>query len=143
MLSKGTTFAGWIRVCATTFALHLCASSVHAQSGTAECREYVDNALREYRVGNFSEAKALFAQAHAVAPSARRFRGLGTCAFELRSYVEAIEWFEQSLNSSERPLTPEMRTEIEGMLRRARAFITRIRVSVEPTWARFASMRGR
>jgi tetratricopeptide (TPR) repeat protein len=136
MLSNWWMRAFWVRAWFATSVLHLFASSVLAQSGTDEYREYVDSALREYSLGNFSEAKALFAQAHARAPSARTFRGLGTCAFELRSYVEAIEWFEQALSASERPLTPEMRTEIQGLLRQARAFITRIRVSVEPAWAK-------
>jgi hypothetical protein len=126
----------WIGVWFLTSALHFGALPALAQSGSDEYREYVDTALREYRLGNFNEAKALFASAHALSPSARTLRGLGMCAYELRSYVEAIHWFEQSLNSSERPVTAEMRTEIEGLLRKARAFITRIRVSVEPTWAK-------
>jgi hypothetical protein len=33
-------------------------------------------------------------------PSARTMRGLGTCSFELRNYVDAIQWFEQALSSN-------------------------------------------
>jgi hypothetical protein len=137
MRSHRSTRDRWIGVWLITIVLHIPAASVLAQSQPdAEYREYVDNALREYRLSNFNEAKALFARAHALSPSARTLRGLGMCAFELRSYVEAIDWFEQALSSPDRPLTPDMRDEILGLLRQARAFITRVRLSVQPTWAK-------
>jgi PEGA domain len=126
----------------------ICAIAVmclHASTAIAEpasaansdqYRAYVDSALREYKLGNFNEAKSFFAQAHALSPSARTMRGLGTCSFELRNYVDAIQWFEQALSSTNRPLTADMREEIQALLRQARAFITRVRISVEPSWAK-------
>jgi hypothetical protein len=130
-----------LMICAASaLLLSLHASPAFAESDSAgasdEYRGYVDAALREYKLGNFNEAKTFFAQAHALSPSARTMRGLGTCSFELRNYVDAIQWFEQALSSTNRPLTPDMREEITGLLRQARAFITRVRVSVEPSWAK-------
>jgi hypothetical protein len=104
--------------------------------GSEEYREYVRAALREFQAGNLNEAKAFFSQAHALSPSARTFRGLGMCSFELRNYVDSIDLFEKALSSTDRPLTPAMRTEIAGLLRQARTFVTRIQVTTQPTWAK-------
>jgi hypothetical protein len=104
--------------------------------GSEEYREYVRAALREFQAGNLNEAKAFFSQAHALSPSARTFRGLGMCSYEMRNYVDAIDQFEKSLSATDRPLTPAMRTEIAGLLRQARTFVTRIQVTTQPTWAK-------
>jgi hypothetical protein len=103
---------------------------------SAEYREMIQQALHEYERTNFNEAKVFFAQAHARFPSARTMRGLGMCAYELRNYVDAIAWFEQALKSAQRPLTPQMRQEIDGLLKQARSFVTRVQITVQPTWAK-------
>ena len=111
------------------------ASHAHAQAQAAES-EYqsaVHKGLQEYDRGNFSEAKAFFLRAHALAPNARTLRGLGMSSYELRNYVEAIEYFQRALNASERPLTAHMRTEVSQLLSQARSFVTRLQLTVHPT----------
>jgi tetratricopeptide (TPR) repeat protein len=130
----------WISACLLALTLSIAhPPSVAAEDnveGSEEYREYVRAALSEFQAGNLNEAKAFFAQAHALSPSARTFRGLGMCSFEMRNYVDAIDQFEESLSSTNRPLTPAMRTEIAGLLRQARTFVTRIQVTTQPTWAK-------
>ncbi|HEX4355191.1 MAG TPA: hypothetical protein VHZ95_19805, partial [Polyangiales bacterium] len=92
----------------------------------------IQQALHEYDLGNFNEAKAFFTQAHAISPNARTLRGLGMSSYELRNYVEAIDYFEQSLGSNERPLTVQMRGEVSQLLKQARTFVTRLRITLEP-----------
>jgi len=129
----------------------VCSVAVHASRASADSKsdvksdikkgestEYqklVQQALREYDLGNFSEAKAFFAQAHALSPNARTLRGLGMSAYELRNYVEAIGFFEQSIDSASRPLTVPMRAELSQLLKQARSFVTRLRVKLEPASA--------
>ena len=112
--------------------LWLAASGTAAAQATPEYKQLVNDALREYERGHFSEAKAFFAQAHTLWPNARSLRGLGMSSYELRSYVEAIEHFEAALRSTERPLTPEMKVEVTQLLSHARAFITRVELHLSP-----------
>jgi tetratricopeptide (TPR) repeat protein len=95
----------------------------------------VQKGLREYELGNFNEAKAFFQQAHQLSPNARTLRGLGMTSYELRRYVEAVDYFQHALDSSERPLTPQMRTEVTQLLSQARSFVTRLTLDVTPTHA--------
>ena len=128
---------GWLR----TSLLALCAVGLFAGGARAQKKDpsdyqrLVQQGLHEYDLGNFNEAKAFFAQAHALSPSARTLRGLGMSSYELRNYVEAIGYFEQALNSAERPLTVQMRGEVGQLLKQARAFVTRLQVTLEPSSA--------
>ena len=40
------------------------------------------SAMAEYELGNWTEARALFEQAHELNPNARTLRAIGLCAFE-------------------------------------------------------------
>jgi hypothetical protein len=114
------------------------ATQASAQSKRGDAADYqklVQQALHEYELGNFSEAKAFFAQAHALSPNARTLRGLGMSAYELRNYVEASGYFDQALNSPDRPLTVPMRAEVSQLLKQARGFVTRLRIKLEPASA--------
>ena len=129
--------AGWAWLVAIAMALvtsHT-AWAEGKRSDNAEYQRLVQQALHEYELGNFAEAKAFFAQAHALAPNARTLRGLGMSAYELRYYVEAIGYFESALNSTERPLTVTMRGEVSQLLRQARGFVAKVRVSLDPASA--------
>ena len=95
-------------------------------------RATVEEARREYDRGNFVEARALFAKANSVFPNARALRGLGMTLFELKSYGECVSTLEEALASKVRPLDGELRTETTRLLDRARSFVGRIHVSVEP-----------
>lgn len=101
----------------------------------AQERDYAETireALAEFDVGHFEESLALFRVAHALRPSARTLRGLGNCSFELRHYVDAVGYYQASLASTENPLTPEQRAEVEGLLGRARVFVGTYHLVVTP-----------
>jgi hypothetical protein len=106
-----------------------------AAQSNSEYQKLVKQALHEYQLGNFSEAKAFFAQAQALSPNARTLRGLGMSSYEMRNYVEAIDYFDAALHASERPLTPPMHAEVTQLLGQARAFISRVKLSVQPATA--------
>src|SRR6478752_515129 len=90
-------------------------ASAHAQ-GKRKYDVTVKNAVTEYAAGNWGEARVLFARAHEMEPSARTFRGLGLCDFELRRYVEAISELEAALSDKRKPLTTAQRQEIQTAL---------------------------
>lgn len=107
-----------------------------AVSATAEesatYRQTVEEAVREFEAQHFTEARALFASAHALYPNARTERGLGFTEFELRNYVESIGHLEAALSSSVKPLTSELRGEAEQLLARARGFVGKVKVDLKP-----------
>jgi hypothetical protein len=131
--------ATWLIACCAT------ASGVRAQAVVdetaipnavdGEYQNLVQQALHEYELGNFSEARSFFARAHALSPNSRTLRGLGMSAYELRNYVDAIDLFEQALASQQRPLTQQMRREITELLAHARSFVTHLELRVEPKQA--------
>ena len=111
-------------------------SASHAQPKLANpAAQYdllIDNALEEYRLGHWVEAKAYFTQAHALQPNARTLRGLALVCYELQHYVQAIQHFRASLASTTRPLTQSMREGVHELLQDAERFVARIEVQVEP-----------
>ena len=123
---------GLVLVACMALSLNARAFAEAKRGDSADYQKLVQQALHEYELGNFSEAKAFFAQAHALSPNARTLRGLGMCTYELRHYVEAIGYFDKSLNATERPLTVPMRGEVSQLLKQARSFVAKLRVSLEP-----------
>ena len=111
------------------------AAAQSAQAAQTDYQTLVQKGLREYELGNFSEAKAFFQEAHRLSPNARTLRGLGMTSYELRRYVEAIDYFQRALASSERALTTQMRTEVTQLLQQARSFVTKLNLSVTPAEA--------
>jgi hypothetical protein len=101
----------------------------------AAYQEQIRRALQEYELGHWNEAKAFFAHAHALQPSARTLRGLGLASYELRDYVAAIGYVTQALASTERPLTDEMRNEMRGILEQSQHIVSRLHVTLEPKTA--------
>jgi hypothetical protein len=92
----------------------------------------IRKALNEFQLQHWLEAKAYFIKAHQLRPSARTCRGLGMVSYELRSYVEAVAYFRTALESTENPLTPEMRAEVTAAMAEAETFIARTRLALEP-----------
>ncbi|MDB4985296.1 MAG: hypothetical protein JWN04_474 [Myxococcaceae bacterium] len=92
----------------------------------------VERAVSEFNLGNWEEAHALFRKAHELAPSARSWRGLGVCAFELRHYVEAVGNLEAALLDPRKPLTAEQRENVKALLAQAREFVSAYRLRVTP-----------
>ena len=120
------------------FALGLIASAsrtVHAQQQVAESPEYrraIDEAVDEFRAGHWEEARALFARAHELGPSARTLRGLGMTAFELRMYVQSMRELDAALRETRKPLDGGMRAAAEALILKARAFVARVQVVPNP-----------
>ncbi len=109
--------------------------AAHAQETRvegAEYREVLSQAVAEFDAGRFAEAKALFERAHALEPTARTFRALGMCAFEMRDYSAAVVALEQALVDPRRPLGPEQREDVERLLASARAFAVELPLELEP-----------
>jgi PEGA domain len=111
------------------------ASAQAAPSGSTQTayRELVRKALQEYTLGHWTEARVFFADAHAIWPNARTFRGLGMTCYEARSYVEAIHFLDEALASQVQPLTPKLAQEARGILDQARRFVSTLDLTVEPS----------
>src|SRR5688572_888187 len=60
-------------------------------SENPDYKRAVEEALKEYGLGHFEEARSLFRRAHGIYPNARTLRGLGMVEFELRHYVRAAQ----------------------------------------------------
>lgn len=101
----------------------------------AAYRDRIDEALREFSVQNYEEARSLFLQAHALAPSARTLRALGLCEYELRNYGESVKYLEGALASNVKPLRDALRSDTERMITRARGFVARVEVELRPASA--------
>lgn len=96
----------------------------------------ITSAIDEFAVGHWAEARALFARAHAVSPTARTLRGIGMAAFEMRDYPAAVRALEDALASTARPLTDEQRAQVGALAARARLLVGRFVVPAAPTDAR-------
>jgi tetratricopeptide (TPR) repeat protein len=95
-------------------------------------RDLVVDAIREYDLHHFAEARGLFSKAHAISPSARTLRGLGAAEFELRNYGASVSYLEQALASQARPLEGELRERTNRLLERARGFVATLELRVQP-----------
>jgi hypothetical protein len=105
------------------------------ESQKAELPEYralVDAGLDEYANRNFPEARALFIRAHAILPSARTLRGLGMVEFELKNYDASVLRLDAALASTIKPLEGDLRRDAQDLLVRARAFVGRFALQIEP-----------
>jgi hypothetical protein len=86
----------------------------------AEYAEVLQHGVDAFSAGHWAEARLLFERAHHITPTARTLRGLALCDFELGHYLAAISECQASLDDPRRPLTPELRAQIEETLSRAR-----------------------
>lgn len=129
---RGRVFRLLLNLAVCTSALAPRAVAQTSQSAEPDYQTLVQKGLREYELGNFSEAKAFFQQAHQLSPNARTLRGLGMASYEMRRYVEAIDYFQRALASNERALTAAMRAEVAQLLRQARSFVTKLQLTVSP-----------
>jgi hypothetical protein len=83
----------------------------------------VREAVGEYNMGNWREARLLFGQAHELHPSARTWRGMGLTDYESKRYVEAIGELQAALESTVKRLTDAQREEVQGVLERSQRFV--------------------
>jgi tetratricopeptide (TPR) repeat protein len=80
----------------------------------------VSAAVDAYNHDDFALAREHFARAHELRPSARTWRGLGTTAFELKLYEDAVRELTFALEDARNPLSPSLREETALTLRVAR-----------------------
>jgi tetratricopeptide (TPR) repeat protein len=120
----------------------LWASLASAQNEAPSYEKLVTEAVSEFSRGNFVEARTLFALAHERQPNARTYRGLGIVEYELREYVIAVQHFEAALADTRKKLSTQQRAEVQTLLDRARRFIGRFRLRVQPADATL-SLDGR
>jgi hypothetical protein len=102
-----------------------------------EYRTLTASAVQEHERGNFREARALFARAHAISPNARTLWGMGVAAFEDRQYAEAVKRLRESLLHPEKPLTDTQRTHAQELIQRSAAFTVSLSLYLNPSHARF------
>lgn len=130
-----------LALCGWTWSLDARAQSARTRSAgteqaSSEYRRAIEEALVEFEAGRYAEARVLFTRAHELEPNARTARGIGSCAFELSDYLGAIVAFEEALSSERRPLDARLRQQTEQLLARARTFVGRVNLIVEPSSAR-------
>jgi hypothetical protein len=92
-------------------------------------------AVEEHESGHFEEARALFAKAHAINPSARTLWGMGIAAFEARQYTDAIELLKSALGDARRPLTSVQRKNAESLIERSQTFVVHVPLRIAPATA--------
>jgi hypothetical protein len=86
-------------------------------------KDLIEQALTEFKLKNWPEARVLFRRAHELNPNARTLRGQGVVSFEMRDYQQAVQHLSQALVDARQPLTDAQRSECEGLLSRARTFV--------------------
>lgn len=111
------------------------AATVQVEAPPPGYQRAAELGFQEYERGNYEEARARFLEAHRLWPNARVLRALGHCEFELAHYVAAVEFLQQTLSSSARPLSEVQRRETEELLGRARSHVARIVVQTVPSTA--------
>lgn len=97
----------------------ICASicqPLYAQQDEAYAHE-INAAIEAYNADEYAIAREHFMQAHALRPSARTWRGLGTTAFELKSYDDAVRELTFALEDTRNALPDALRAETELTLR--------------------------
>jgi tetratricopeptide (TPR) repeat protein len=120
----------WLVLCvASLFAPRL----TRADDGDSpEYSEAVSLGVAEFDARNFIEARAHFMHAHTLRPNARTLRALGMVAFELKKYVESVDYLGQALASKERPLAADQQRQAEELFARANGYIARLTLQVTP-----------
>jgi PEGA domain len=115
-------------------ALAQTAESAHANPPSYE--QAIRQAVDEYSLGHWTEARVFFARAHAIHPNARTLRGLGLSCYESRHYVEALGYLEPALRSQVQPLTAAMRSDLARVVAQAHASVGRLSLAAQPSDAR-------
>jgi tetratricopeptide (TPR) repeat protein len=131
LLRAGQLMAGMLLVLSLAGAPGV-VSAEAAPQPSAEYDAAVKLGFEEFTLGNYVEARARFGEAHKLHPNARTLRALGMVEYELKRYVEAIEYLRQALASDERPLTSELRAQTERLSTQAGGYVTRYRFALTP-----------
>ncbi len=132
----------WVTLASLTLYRALPVAQAQAPAEPAEYTKLMDEAVSEYGLRHFAEARALFARGATLYPNARAFRGLGMSEFELRDYADSVASLERALGSQVKPLEGALRQETELLLGRARGFVGRIVLTLEPPSTQVAVDNG-
>lgn len=92
--------------------------------------------VEEFSHGNYAEARTLLLRAHAILPNARTLRSLGMVEFELRHYGVCIELLDAALASTVRPLSEDLRQQVQSLRERALGFVGEYRLTLTPEIAK-------
>lgn len=96
------------------------ATSARQEAGQEEYARVVEAAVEAYNRDDYATARRYFSRAHELRPSARTWRGLGTTAFELKLYDDAVRELTFALEDTRVALPANLRAETELTLRVAR-----------------------
>jgi len=92
----------------------------------------VAQAIEAYANDDFAEAHALFERANALTPNARALRGMGVASFRANHFAAAVRELEAALSHPEKPLSDELRKDVEDVLGRAQAQVLILSLRVTP-----------
>lgn len=95
-------------------------------------RQVIFDAVAEFELGHWDEAVVLFREAHALRPSPKTHRGLGTALFEARDYAHAIPHLRAAIDAPDGTFNRDERERLDRLLAQALRFVARLDVSVEP-----------
>jgi len=112
--------------------LVLCLIPNLASANPPEYSSVVSEAIGAQEAGDYARARALFAEAHALDPSARTLRGLGVAAFQDGDFVEAVLDLSAALAHPNKPLEGDLRANIVALLDVARSSVASYRVESTP-----------
>ena len=93
---------------------------------------FITEALSAYDAGRWAEARNSFRRAHALAPTARTFRTIGMCSFNLGDYADALQNLESALTDTRKPLTADQRKRVTALIDRSNAKLGRFRLALVP-----------
>lgn len=95
-------------------------------------REVITEAVKEFKLGHWPEATALFKRAHAIKPSAKTARGLGIVYFESRDYTLAVKYLQDAVQNADGVLSETQAKDAREILDRALQFTATVTVAVTP-----------
>jgi hypothetical protein len=139
MRRRGATLRPAITAVALLLATVLLAPAAAAggpQPGDAA--HLAQEALREFQLGHWAEAMALFQDSFEKRPSAKVQRGIAKCMFELRMYVRALGACDRALAEPQDPLPEELADDVRALRARALRFTSEVVLDVTPAHAKVA-----
>lgn len=132
-------------VLALAWSLGLQTPIAHAEGGRArdaeatprtaessEVQRLLKQAVAEFELGNWTEARALFERVHELQPTARTLRAIGLCAFENKQYGAAIQYLTAALGDGRKPLDASSRKAISEVVERAHGYVAQYTLELTP-----------
>lgn len=115
---RSLSLPGLLALCACLWCTHARAEDA-APTRNERYAQLLKQGVEAFTQGQWQEAREAFERAHAIDPTARTYRGLALCDFELGNYARSARLLEAALRDPRRPLTPELRVQVLRTLERA------------------------